>query len=210
MSPDPCTSEASKLVGQARAPDNRQGIRRAHSLYHLVRHGCLTCAFKFERQIDERGVPMTHNVLGNIEQSEGSTDGIARVRYDQREIEVQMFPDGHDFETAVRLAAEVVQRLPALDKRGKQIAVAELRETYNNTWNEYDEQQDDGSWKTISNPQLSEAEFEAKLSLTAISITGDRKVEFFYDDEGLFWGHCVVVNSRDGVKFSETDAYLFG
>ena len=43
----------------------------------------------------------------------------------------------------------------------------------------YDEAQEDGSLKTVSKPQLTEAEFEAKLSLTAIKVTGDRAIDFF-------------------------------
>jgi hypothetical protein len=93
------------------------------------------------------------------------------------------------------LAAKVVGRLAELDKLAKGIAVADLRETYNSGWNEYDEVQEDGSLKTVTNPQLSEAEFEAKLSLQAVNVSGDRMLDFFYDDERMFWGHSVVVNS---------------
>jgi hypothetical protein len=73
----------------------------------------------------------------------------------------------------LNLAAEVVSRLAELDKLAKWVAARDLRETYNNGWNEYDEAQEDGSFKTVSNPQLSEAEFEAKLSLNAVNVTGD-------------------------------------
>ena len=41
--------------------------------------------------------------------------------------------------------------------------------------------------KTVINPQLSEAEFAAKLSLRAVNVTGDQMVDFFYDDERMFW-----------------------
>src|SRR5262249_15820883 len=108
------------------------------------------------------------------------------------------------------LAEEVVRRLPELDTLAKRVAVRDLRETYNNGWNEYDEAQEDGSFKTVINPQLSEAEFEAKLSLTAINVTGDRMIDFYYDDERMFWGHSVFVNSLNGTDFSEARAEFFG
>ena len=92
----------------------------------------------------------------------------------------------------------------------KGIAVADLRGTYNSGWNEYEKAQEDGSLKTVTNPQLSEAEFEAKLSLQAINVTGDRMIDFFYDDENMFWGHSIVVNSLNGIDFSEAHAELFG
>jgi len=96
------------------------------------------------------------------------------------------------------------------DRLAKRVAVADLRETYNNGWNEYDEAQEDGSFKRVSNPQLSEAEFEAKLSLNAINVEGDRMVTFFYDDENMFWGHSVVVCSLNGTDFIEARAEIFG
>lgn len=66
-------------------------------------------------------------------------------------------------------AEDVPMENDILDKLAKRIAVADLRETYNAGWNEYDEAQEDGSSKLVSNPKLSEAEFEAKLSLCAAS-----------------------------------------
>jgi hypothetical protein len=48
------------------------------------------------------------------------------------------------------------------------------------------------------------------LSLRAVNVTGDQMVDFFYDDEKMFWGHSVVVNSLTGVDLSEARAELFG
>jgi hypothetical protein len=70
--------------------------------------------------------------------------------------------------------------------------------------------QEDGSLKAVSNPELSEAEFEAKLSLNAVNVTGDRMIDLFYDDDGMFWGHGVVVTSLNGTDFNEAHAHLFG
>jgi hypothetical protein len=154
---------------------------------------------------------MKHDVLGEIERSDSDViDGVAKIRYGGREIKVQIIRDDQTFETTVQLAAEVVRRLPELDKLAKRVAVADLRETYNNGWNEYDEAQEDGSLKAVSNPQLSEVEFEAKVSLNAVNVTGDRMIDFFYDDQRMFWGHGVVVNSLNGIDFSEARAELFG
>jgi hypothetical protein len=104
----------------------------------------------------------------------------------------------------------VARRLPELDKLAKRTATADLRETYNDGWNEYDEAQEDGSFKRVSNPKLSEAEFEAKLSLNAVNVTGEGMINFFYDDERMFWGHSVVVNSMKGTDFSKAHAEIFG
>jgi hypothetical protein len=154
---------------------------------------------------------MKHDVLGEVEQSDNQPfDAPATIHHGSRAIKVGIIRDDQSLETALNLAAEVVRRLAELDKLAKRIAVTDLRETYNNGWNEYDQAQDDGSFTTVSNPQLSEAEFEAKLSLNAVTVTGDRMIDFFYDDERMFWGHSVVVNSLNGLDFSKAHVELFG
>jgi hypothetical protein len=154
---------------------------------------------------------MKHDILGEVELSDGHPfDATATIRYDSRDIKVGISRDDQPLETSLKLAVEVVRRLPELDELAKRIAVADLRECYNNGWNEYDEAQEDGSFKMISNPQLSEEEFKAKLSLDAVNITGDQMIDFFYDDERMFWGHAVVVNSLTGTDFSRAHADIFG
>src|SRR5262249_2642262 len=150
-----------------------------------------------------RGAPMNHDILGRIERSESNAiDGVATIRYGSRDIKVRIIRDDQAFETTVELAAQVVQGLEGLDKLAKQIAAAGLRETYNSGWNEYDEVQADGTLKTVSNPRLTEAEFEKRLSLNTVNVTGDRVIDFYYDDEGMFWAHSVVVCSLNGVDLS--------
>ncbi len=154
---------------------------------------------------------MKHEILGTIKRTKkDSPDGVSKVRYGSRRIEVRISRDDKDFETAVQFAAEVVQRLEKLDKKAKQIAAADLRDNYNNGWNEYDEVQDDGSLKAVSNPKLSKVAFERKLTLRSIKVSGDCCVDFFYDDEGMFWGHSVIVTSLNGINFRDAWAELFG
>lgn len=154
---------------------------------------------------------MKHDILGEVKQSDGHPfDAVAMIRHGSRDIQIGLSRDNQPFETTLRLAAEVVSRLAELDELAKRVAARDLRETYNNGWNEYDEAQEDGSFKTISNPQLSEVEFEAKLSLNALNVSGNELVTFFYDDARMFWGHSVVVTSLCGADFSEAQAELFG
>lgn len=154
---------------------------------------------------------MKHDILGNVRKDKDRPDdSLATVQYRSRKIKIRIIPDDQALETTVNLAAEVVKRLPKLDKAAKSVIVAGLRKTYNGGWNEYDEVQKDGSLKTVKNPKLSATEFEKKFSLRAINVTGSEMVDFFYDDTGLFWGHSVIVNSLAGVDFSDARAELFG
>lgn len=154
---------------------------------------------------------MKHDILGEITQTDEDVfDGVAKVQYGSHDIKIQMSCDDQLFEAVLDFAAEIVRQIAKLDAQAKQIAVAGLRETYNGGWNEYDEAQADGSFKTVINPQLSEAEFEAILTLNAINVTGHQMIDFFYDDSGMFWGHSVVVNSLNGTDLRDARAELFG
>ena len=115
------------------------------------------------------------------------------IRYGSRDIKFGISRDDEPLETTLKLAVEVVNCLAELDKLAKKIAAKDLRDDYNAGWNEFDQAQDDGSFKTVSNAKLPEAEFEAKLTLDAVDVIGDRVIVFFYDDKGMFWGHYVIV-----------------
>ncbi|MHC5539340.1 DUF2262 domain-containing protein [Singulisphaera rosea] len=160
--------------------------------------------------LGEGGDSVKHSVLGEIEESGDVFDYVATILYCQRDIEIHILLDDKPFEVVLQLASEVALRLKELDETAKQIAVVDLRETYNNGWNEYEELQDDGSLKSVTNPQLSEAEFEANLSLSSVTIIGDCGVDLVYEDQDMFWGHCVTVNSTNGVDLSEAHAELSG
>ncbi|HUG67036.1 MAG TPA: DUF2262 domain-containing protein [Pirellulaceae bacterium] len=151
---------------------------------------------------------MKHDILGEIKRD--SDDGAASIDYESRKIDVKIIPDGQPFETALKLAADVVARLGEYDMTAKQIIVKDLRGTYNSGWNEFDEVQEDGSLKAVTNPQRSAAEFEKRFSLVGINVTGNTVVTLFYEDSGLFWGHSVFVSSLNGMDFSDAHADFFG
>src|SRR5687768_5586062 len=99
-----------------------------------------------------RDAAMTHDILGEVEQSDGHPfEAVATIPYGSRDIRFGISRDGQPLETVLKLAAEVVSRLAELDKLAKHVASRDLREGYNDGWNEYDEAQDDGSFKTVSN-----------------------------------------------------------
>jgi hypothetical protein len=73
----------------------------------------------------------------------------------------------------------------------------------------YDEVQKDGTLKPVSNPELTFDEFSSKLTLLAVNVTGNI-LDFFYDDENMFWGHTVVVSWMDGIAFTKTYTEISG
>ena len=152
---------------------------------------------------------MKHPVLGEITQEDDKGEGIASVLYGDRNVKLRISGDELSFEEAVEVAATLVQQLSKLDARAKRLAASDLTETYNDGWNEYDERQEDGTYKTVRHPKLTQEEFAGKLTLRSINVTG-KMLDLFYDDENMFWGHSVVVTSMDGVAFSDTSVEIFG
>lgn len=151
---------------------------------------------------------MDHKSLGKIVRDEHG-DGSASVPYGERMISIRIMEDELSYEAALEIAATIAERLAEYDAKMKQVAAADLTETYNGGWNEYDEAQEDGTFKTVVNPKLTPEEFAAKLTLRAINVTG-QMLDFFYDDQNMFWGHSVIANSMDGLAFTEVHGEIFG
>lgn len=152
---------------------------------------------------------MQHEVLGEITRDGSEDEGSAKVQYGDRVVEIQILAEDETFEDCVELAASAVRRLQTLDVAAKRVVAADLTEVYNGGWNEYDEPQEDGSVKTVAHPELSEDELAAKLTLDELHVR-DTALDFFYDNQDLFWGHTVMVCSRNGTDLADASAELFG
>ena len=152
---------------------------------------------------------MKHPILGEMTRDDALDEGVATISYKNRDIEVCIAPDELPWDATVDVAAAVVQELANLDAKAKQVAASELTETYNSGWSEYDEAQDDGTLKSVSKPNLTQAEFMQKLTLDAVNVTGNM-VALFYGNENMFLGHSVIVTSMDGAAFTDTHAEIFG
>ncbi|MDP4611934.1 MAG: DUF2262 domain-containing protein [Opitutales bacterium] len=154
---------------------------------------------------------MNHPTLGKISKiadEEGSYE--AKVIYDRTEISVQLDVDDGTLAETAALAASLIAELKKFDDAAKTIIVNDLHETYNDNWRSYDEKQSDGTFKTITNPELSENDFRQQFTLSEIAITGNECVEMWYTDTGLFLGHGIFVQSLDGLDFNEAESQLFG
>jgi hypothetical protein len=86
---------------------------------------------------------------------------------------------------------------------------ADFLDLYNENWSEHLEDFEDGSRKEVMSPKPPEAEFKAKMTLESIGVIGDGLVEFYYDDEFIFWGHAIVIISGNGTDCSEACSELF-
>ena len=153
---------------------------------------------------------MNHPKLGSIEPNPDDPEHFfGKVSFQGRELDLDLTLDGSTLEEVTAIGSEIVAKLSKFNERAKEILVRDLRDTYNNGWNEYDEPQPDGSIKSVHNPELEPEEFRRKFTLTGIRICGDM-VDLEYDDDGLFWGHYVSVSSMNGADFEDAKAEMAG
>ena len=142
-------------------------------------------------------------VLGKIREARNGSR-IATLTIAGREVRITI-----DAEGSLDFARALVGSVQQHDRCARDVAALELLETYNDNWREYQEIEADGAAVDVSNPELSTEEFVQRLGLEAISIWGENRCELFYNDGGLFWGHSVVVTTRDAGA-TWIDAQLFG
>jgi hypothetical protein len=115
--------------------------------------------------------------------------------YGGRQIPVVLFPQKKSLPQCVALARAIVSEISQIDERAKNAATDDMLELYNENWREYGEIDEDGEHVEVSNPELTEAEFKSRLTLTNVSVHGDSAVSFSYDIEDLFAGHEIVLSS---------------
>ncbi|MDQ8209771.1 DUF2262 domain-containing protein [Coraliomargarita sp. SDUM461003] len=154
---------------------------------------------------------MNHPILGKInslQSDSGSFEAI--ISYEGKEIPVQLEIDDRTLDETIELAANLIGELKKFDDQSKSIIVKDLLETYNDNWRSYDEKQSDGSFETVTNPELLQDEFKDYFTLSEITVTGNEGIDIWYEDTGLFMGHGIFVQSLDGLDFSEAEAQLFG
>ncbi|MDR2011561.1 MAG: DUF2262 domain-containing protein [Rhodanobacter sp.] len=151
---------------------------------------------------------MQHPTLGNLQEDEGAVIGYLLLN--GASISLRVDPDEVSIDQALSLATTIATSLSEYDRISKDVIVRDLLETYNSNWSSYDETQEDGSIKTVANPELSPDEFKSKLTLYSVSIRGDSCVDLSYENDDLFWGHNISVSSSEGADFANSEAELFG
>lgn len=147
-------------------------------------------------------------VLGKVREARNGSR-VATPMIAGREVRITIEVQGEDVQKSLDFARALVGSAQQHDRSARDVAAVDLLDTYNDNWREYQEIESDGAAVDVSNPELSAEEFVNRLILVAVHIWGENRCEFFYNDGGLFWGHSVVVTTRDAGA-TWTDAQLFG
>ena len=149
---------------------------------------------------------MENITLGEIRKDEQSY--LTEITYLSNIIKIYIDLDSGSLEQSIDVLQKLVSSIVHFDTLSKEILARDLLEIYNESWNSYDEIQDDGSTINVVNPILSKDEFIAKLALTSISITDTNFINLSYDDSYLFWGHQPTVSSTEGLDFSNAEGNI--
>ena len=80
------------------------------------------------------------------------------------------------------------------EQAASQFAAGKLLDTHNDGWNE--------------GKPISAQAFIQRMTLESVSIDPQGKVELYYNDGDLFWGHSIVVSMAENREFK--DAYTAG
>jgi hypothetical protein len=132
------------------------------------------------------------------------------VPFAGRMIALSIEPDGSAADVVMGFASCAVDALRGLDVMARQVAAKKLLPQYNMSWRNFIRVGPDGQEVEISNPELGESDFIARLTLTSLEIMGDSCLVLGYDGDRMFAGHSVFVTSFDGVQFADAHAQLFG
>jgi len=149
-----------------------------------------------------------HPQLGKLESEDGLLCG--HLKLNDREISLRIDQQDATLDQVMSLAVAIASSLTNYDQISKDVIARDLLGTYNSGWNEYDDVQEDGTLKAVTNPQLDPVEFKERLVLYTVSISNDRCVDLWYEDGGLFWGHSILVQSLDGANERDFQAQLVG
>lgn len=93
--------------------------------------------------------------------------------------------DDNCFQACLLQLERIYNQLENIDKSAKEFAVKELLEEKN------------GEWLADGESKISEEEFISRISLESIIIGNGQSSEFFYDDDGLFFDHAVLLTRHN-------------
>jgi len=154
---------------------------------------------------------LDHPVLGRLEPHDTLSGVLATSRQlGDVQLEIWVDPDGGPLDDALRLAASTIPKLAELDARCRALIAADLLASYNTDWRFGQVARADGAMEEFEKPELTEAEFAAKLSPTSLQVTGASLIEFWYSDGEMFWGHSVGLTSFTGLALTDVHVQMFG
>lgn len=106
-----------------------------------------------------------------------------KLKWNTRRIglEITKYPEKR-MKDAIETARALARDIPAWDKRLREFAASKLLKLKNSAWLEEDEK------------PLHAREFEKRIKPDSVEVFPKGRLEFFFEDGGIFWGHLVVIS----------------
>ncbi|MES2660675.1 MAG: DUF2262 domain-containing protein [Verrucomicrobiota bacterium] len=150
-------------------------------------------------------------ILGDLEADEHIPNFYSAVfKYRDRDLTVCLDPDDAELDVTLGAARKGLLDLERIEQIARREASSRLLKTYNESWREYQESDGKGGWEQILNPMLEAHEFESRLTLMSVTVSGEGDISLGFHDGDLFAGHVVEVNSLDGLVFEDLNAGISG
>lgn len=153
----------------------------------------------------QKPVTITDNVLGELELDKDLNilEGVAVWGNDEIEISIDI--DDNDTNSVIDTCKKIFSQHEKWDKEARKIAADKLTDTANDWAADAD---DDWTADDDEIHEITKDEFAKRLEITTLSIESDNSFSIYFDDDDMFFGHCIIVEGTltDGVQ----DAYLAG
>ncbi len=153
---------------------------------------------RFEKILEDYKKPVLIEVGNDIklefDRENGVFSGCIDWRSEDVDVNLEADDDSDTCEGALEAFNTIISDPAAWERKAKLQAAVEMAENAND-WQENRE-----DYKPIT-----EADFAKRITLCCISITNSGDMEFWFDDDDMFYGHSIVVygNIEDG--FTETN-----
>ncbi|MDO4879830.1 MAG: DUF2262 domain-containing protein [Capnocytophaga sp.] len=122
---------------------------------------------------------------------------------DNKETKVGIDLNGEtDLQKVEQYLNTVLSQFSTLLPKAKQCIAKEFLKLYNDNWRFSDDDEEEDK------PELTEEEFMEALTLDVISFLGAENVDFFFNDNDMFFGHALIASDFDGKEFNY--AQMFG
>ena len=131
-------------------------------------------------------------VVEKMAYDELNNDLFARLQVDGNDVTITACYFSEEQEAAaIALANKTLQWLVTGLEKAKQFAATELVPVKNLSWLDENE------------PEITESQFISRIKLTGIYVYGDENFELFFDDNGMFAAHIIIVTFDENFQFGE-------
>ncbi|WP_417394473.1 DUF2262 domain-containing protein [Gimesia chilikensis] len=116
------------------------------------------------------------------------------VIWDGAQVQLNVsWENSDDIQQALEVARKLWENEAEWAARVDNFAVSKLLELKNDSWLDEDE------------PQVTPAEFKARMTLEAITVYDDGDFDFWHSDGDLFWGHAIQItgNLTEGLQYAD-------